>query len=137
MKKLYISILLICISGACVFLTAFVNLESSGVQKLFPLIVSAVFWLSALIGYIFLILTYKSVRKDKAKRKLALISFFTNKYAFFSDIVLIIGLITIIALSVFKFSNSIVYTALISIIYLAFNLHCILNGRVFNKYIKK
>ena len=137
MKKFMLSLFFICLSGLFLFFTAFVKTDSFGIEKLISVTVAAAFWLSAIAGYIFLFLSYKIIKKDDKKRKLGIISIFTNRYAFYCDIILFISVFATVVLSIFDFQNAIVYTALISVIYLSFNLHCILNGRVFNRYLSK
>lgn len=134
-KKLLISVALLFVSSIFIFLTIFTNYKSAGIQKYISLLISIGFWLSIILGYIFLFFAQKSVKKDKTKQKIGLLCIFTNKYATVSDVILFASLMTLIVLSITSFSNSTVYIGLISIIFFAFNLHCIFNGRVFNKLI--
>ena len=117
------------------FLTTFADYKSEGVVKVIALSITAVFWLSLLLGYIFMITFY--VKSEKPKGLVGVISFFTNKYGFVADCLLIASVVLTVALVLLNVYSNLIYSLLVSVIFFAFNLHAVLNGKVFRaKFLK-
>ena len=115
------------------FLTVFTDYESDGLPKILAFLVTIGFWVSLISGYIALFITHRKIGKEKIRKKPGVVCFFTNSYAFVCDLVMIALLVAVVVIAIVNFGNLIFNTALISLLFLSINLHCILNGRVFNK----
>lgn len=105
--------------------------------------------LSALIWLIFageILITYvasKSRRTlesggqlhKKIKRgPVGVFAFVKNKEAFFADVVLFVSTVLIVLLAVFKVSSRIINIFVLILLFVSFNLHCVLNGRNYRYY---
>ena len=131
-----ISIVMLCLSAIPIVFVTFFDYKN-GVSKVFSIIISVLFWIAIISGYLLLVVFYKQHRNEKIKGRIGAIRFFRNKYAFLSDVVMIISIFILITSAVLKIKTSFLYSLLIGIIFISANFHCIFNGRVFNRLIQK
>ena len=136
-KGMGISLACITASSLFMFLTVFFDYDSEGLSKILSPLIAIGFWISLLIGYIFFFITHRKSGVEKVRKTPGVVCFFSNSYAFVCDLVMIVAFVAIIVILITGFANAIINTALISILFLTINLHCILNGRVFNKCISR
>ncbi len=108
---------------------------------------AAAFWIGLVFEIVFFILSAK--RGKAIEKKLVstgskslkgsrpgVISFFTCKEAAVADCLFAASVVTIVSFGVFKISNDLLFAVTTVILFLSFNMHCILNGRNY-KYIKE
>lgn len=121
-----ISCLVLCFSPFCTY-------DGTKTQKIFAIVISTVFWAGLLIGVVinFVIKSKFSLPSGKS----GIIRFFANKYAKIFDILFVIALILSIVVIVTKTELSIGSTAIALCIF-SFEMHCVLNGKCFNKLLK-
>ena len=121
-----------------------VNLDGSSAQKIGAYILAAFFWICIAIEGIFVHLSTQERRwmERRGFRNRALkhsppgvISFFKNLEAMVVDIILFISAILVVILVWTQVKTGWMIMAGISILFLSFNLHCILNGKNY-RYLK-
>lgn len=113
----------------------------NGQQK--PILVVAVgitFWISALIGYAFVIAA-NSVRKQITRLlsgshaflngKIGVIMFFSNAYATIADVILIISFVTFVLINFSELNTSYLAYVFLFLLIFSFNMHCLFNGKIF------
>lgn len=122
-----ISSLMICLSPICSY-------DEEKAKMIMSIIISVFFWIGLIVGIIFNILLSKD--NKLLKGKMGIISFFKNKAAIIFDILFVISLILSLIVVVSKTALAIGSVA-IAICIFSFEMHCVLNGKCFNKLILK
>lgn len=121
-----------------------VNLDGLSAQKIGAYILAALFWICIAIECIFVRLSTQERRwmERRGFRNRALkhssagvISFFKNLEATVADAVLFVSVILVVILVWTQVKTGWVIMAGISVLFLSFNMHCILNGKNY-RYIK-
>lgn len=119
-----------------------VNSNDSNNTK--TLVLGILFWVSALIGYISIIIASKfqkqcineknkkHIRKNK---RVGLITFFSNVPAKISDIIFIFSFILFVIINLTDLRFAYFAYIILFILVLSFNMHCLFNGRIY-KFIK-
>lgn len=106
-----------------------------------PILGRIMLWFGMITGYLLLIIFYlkqkNSNKKEKLKGKIGIISFFSNKYGFFADVVLILSVILIIIFAILQAESMVLFSVLFGLVFISAHCHCIFNGRVFNTIIHK
>ena len=131
----FISTCLMAFSSLMIITAGIVNYDSvkKSVRAL-SYISSLVFWISLCAAWIIKLILYKTINPEKQERKKpAVITFFSNRYAKIADISTAIFLILLIIIAITKTPNIIVLI-IVSLFIFAFQMHIALNGRVY-KYI--
>ena len=122
----------------------FVNLDGTLVQRISGYILATIFWISILVECIFVHFSTKERRwiERKEYRNKVLkysqpgaISFFKNAEATVADVILFIAVTLVEILMWTQVKTGWMLMADISILFLSFNLHCILNGKNY-RYLK-
>lgn len=137
MTLLKISIIMLFVSTIAIILTPLTDYNAMGGKKFFSVFISFVLWIGIITGYIYLIFFYRGMQKSEKKGRIGVISFFSNRYSVFIDLIFILSLILIVVFAIINFRNTFVFSLLFGVIFISANLHCIFNGRVFNKLIEK
>lgn len=122
------------------------NINEIGLKKHLAYIIASVFWISFLLEI--LCFTKTSQYYKKAKRiimrkhpnavldkGIGAFLIFRNKEAVLADVIFFLSLVTLIIMFLKDFDNKWLVSSMTSLTFLSFNMHCILNGRVY-KYIK-
>lgn len=122
-----ISSLMICLSPICSY-------DEGKAKMIMSVIVSAVFWIGLIAGIVLDVLLGKD--NKELKGKMGLISFFKNKIAMIFDILFVISLILSLVVVISKTALAIGSVA-IAVCIFSFEMHCVLNGKCFNKLILK
>lgn len=124
--------------------TPLVNLDGSSAQKIGAYILAAFFWICIAIEGIFVHLSTQERRwmerrglRNRALKHspLGVISFFKNLEATVVDVILFASTILVVILVWAQVKKECMIMSGISILFLSFNLHCILNGKNY-RYIK-
>jgi hypothetical protein len=111
-----------------------------GVSETLPIkniISGIVFWLSLIVGVVTQVILSRTVKKTlgrgylKSKKKIGLISFFSNKYAAIFDIVMVAGCIGMIFSSIFSSYFGYLSYIIWFVFIFSFIMHCILNGKIY------
>lgn len=135
------------VAGAALAFIPLVDLNGSSAQRIFALIVAAVFWLGFTAEIIFFVFANNQCRKMENSLnknhentfkglKPGIISFFKCREAAVADILSALSAIAVIVLIVLNISNDWLFTCVAVILFFSFNLHCFLNGKNY-KYIKE
>lgn len=135
------------IAGLSLLFIPMVDLEGTTQQKIFALILAALFWIGMIVEIVFFVLADKQCNmiedrliKEGSKSfkgtKIGVISFFTCKEAMVADVLTGLSLIAIILMIILKVTNDWLFVIVAVIFFFSFNLHCFLNGRNY-KYIKE
>lgn len=122
-----ISSLMICLSPICSY-------DEGKAKMIMSVIVSTVFWIGLIAGIVLDVLLGKD--NKELKGKMGLISFFKNKIAMIFDILFVISLILSLVVVISKTALAIGSVA-IAVCIFSFEMHCVLNGKCFNKLILK
>lgn len=136
-RFLIVSVFMLCICALSLFLIIFTDYKAEGFAKVMSITVSLMLWISLFVGYIFMILFYRKSSDKKLKGKIGLISFFTNKFAVITDLLMILSVILMVVLSLLNVYTNVIYALLVSIFFISLNLHCVFNGKIFNNIISK
>lgn len=122
----------------------FVNLDGSLVQRIGGYILATIFWISILVECVFVHLSTQErrwiERKEYRSKVLkysqpGVVSFFKNPEATVADVILFITATLVVILMWTRVKNGWMVMADISILFLSFNLHCVLNGKNY-RYLK-
>lgn len=137
-KEFYISLVSLGVSALSLLFIPLVNLNGSGATKFFAYVIGAVFWIGLIIEQIFIwkINSNRHLLENRIRRnggrtlkgKIGVVSFFRNKEAFIADIVLFVSAIAVAVISIFKIKVEWLLIICVVILFVSFNLHCILNG---------
>lgn len=101
-------------------------------------IIAFTFWLSLILGQFFFWkcnherkrIEMKGTRmRENKKKQLGITAFFRNFEAFIADIILFLSAGLVAVLTVFQIKTSWLIILGASMLYLSFNMHCILNGK--------
>ena len=121
-----------------------VNIDGSLIQRVGAYIIAAAFWISIVMECVFSHLsTYERKyveRKEYRNRTLkhsqpGVISFFKNLEATIVDIILFLSAIIVVIIAWLQVKTGWMIITCTSVLFLSFNLHCILNGKNY-RYIK-
>lgn len=123
----------------------FVNIDGSSAQRIGAYILASCFWICIIVEGVFVHLSTKIRKrlnkKDFHSRALkyahpGIISFFKNSEAIIVDIILYVSAIILMIIVWARVKNEWVFMINYSVLFLSFNLHCILNGRNY-RYLKE
>ena len=138
------SILLASIPAVLILCIPLVSLESTGAQKIGAYIMAAVFWLCILLE-LWMIRMCSSERRWLEQRKVrsrslaksnpGVVSFLKTREGMIADIVMFASLIAVIAITWTQVKSQWLILSCVSVLYLSFNMHCLLNGKNY-RYIK-
>lgn len=139
-----ISILLAAIPAVLILCIPLVSLEGTGIQKLGAYIMAAVFWLCVILE-LWMTRLCSSERRWLERRKVrsrslsqanpGVVSFLKTREGMIADFVMFASLIAVIVIAWTQVRNQWLILSCVSVLYLSFNLHCLLNGRNY-RYIK-
>lgn len=153
MKKVYksfslnitISLVYSLISSFAILPVMFLG-EDEFKNQIIKIIFPVIFWLCTVFELVFII-TANSIRKElennpgnkKFKRRIGVISFFSNKFAANVDLIFIVSLIVFLVMSIFGLGEKVVQYVLMFILILTFRVHCTLNGKNYRykRYLRK
>lgn len=135
------------ISGISLIFIPLVDLNGSAAQRVFAMIVAALFWLGLVTEIVFFILANKQSKtienrltkksgKSFKNAPIGIISFLQCREAMVADIISAISLIVLIMLINFKVSNDWLFVCFAVTFFLSFNMHCFFNGKNY-KYLKE
>lgn len=138
-RKFIQTFICIIISTLSLFCIQFSDINGIGFKKIFSYILGIIFWGGIICEQIlFWKINYKVKHLKKTKQhrtykekksRIGLISFFQNKEAAFFDLLFIISTILFIILSLCRISNEILILSCVSVLFLSFSFHCLLNGK--------
>lgn len=120
-----------------------VDINGNTVQTIGAYIVAILFWCSIIFEILFSYLCRKNRKLMEEKiyqgnflqnSYSGIISFFKNKEAMITDIVLFVSVIAIVILFWTKAKNEWLIITGVSLFFLSFNMHCLLNGRNYRYY---
>lgn len=148
-KQIYryfrISILLVIISSVLILCIPFVDIDGTGIQKGLAYIIATAFWLCIILELpiIWLCSTKRKwlekCRKEQgiavSQFKPGVVSFMKTREGRIADIVMFASLITVIVIVCTQLKVQWLILSSVSVLYLSFNLHCLLNGKNY-RYIK-
>ncbi|MBR2100731.1 MAG: hypothetical protein IJ927_05390 [Eubacterium sp.] len=108
------------------------------------IITGLIFWIGLIAGITLFVLYSKKCKKlfeqsslnTASKKRIGLISFFSNRAAMISDIVCILSLILFAVLMIFTKRTAYICYIVLAILVFSFVCHCILNGRAYFKHQK-
>ena len=132
-RNFFLSLLFIAIATTSLLFIPIAKLSNSILY-----IIAALFWLSVIAGQIFFWMCnterkkmeQKSNKKRKQKKEPpGIVVFFRNKESFIADIVLFTSILLTTILNILRIDISWLIIISISVLFLSFNLHCILNGK--------
>ena len=139
-----ISILLAVIPAVLILCIPLVSLEGSGFQKAGAYIISAVFWLCVILE-LWMIRMCNSERlwleRHKVRSRMlaqagpGVISFIKTREGLIADVIMFVSLIAVIVIAWIQVRSQWVILSCVSVLYLSFNMHCLLNGKNY-RYIK-
>ena len=135
------------IAGLSLLFIPMVDLEGTTQQKIFALILAAMFWTGLIVEIVFFVLANKQCNvieerlikkgsKSFKGTKIGVISYFTCREAMIADVLAAFSLLTMIVLIILKFTNDWLFVIVAVVFFFSFNLHCFLNGRNY-KYLKE
>lgn len=130
----YLSIVFLALNSASLFAIPKVNYDIDANNRTFSLVCSSMFWVSLIIAWVSNIVCYKRLNvKSYIDGKVGMLTFFSSKVAMLVDILcgtLLIATIIILIVS----NNSTLEFSFISLFIFAFQLHCLLNSKLY-KYL--
>ena len=139
-----ISILLAVIPAVLIMCIPLVSLEGSGPQKIGAYIMAATFWLCVILE-LWMTRMCSSERKWLERRKVrsrtltqaypGIISFIKTREGLIADVIMFVSLIAVIVIAWIQVGSQWVILSCVSVLYLSFNMHCLLNGKNY-RYIK-
>lgn len=139
-----ISVLLAVIPAVLILCIPLVSLEGSGFQKAGAYIMSAVFWLCVILE-LWMVRMCNSERLWLERRKVrsrmlaqagpGVISFIKTREGLIADVIMFVSLIAVIVIAWIQVRSQWVILSCVSVLYLSFNMHCLLNGKNY-RYIK-
>lgn len=139
-----ISVLLAVIPAVLILCIPLVSLEGSGFQKAGAYIISAVFWLCVILE-LWMVRMCNSERLWLERRKVrsrmlaqagpGVISFIKTREGLIADVIMFVSLIAVIVIAWIQVRSQWVILSCVSVLYLSFNMHCLLNGKNY-RYIK-
>lgn len=138
---LKICIFLITVSSFMIMLVPFADYSGNTFKRVLTITICILFWGCLLSGYVIFFLTNK-MRLDIRKRyrqqrmrhyrlRYGALNFFKNTEAMFFDAVLIASAIVLILLLIMKVQNDWLLAAVITLFIYSFQMHCILNGKIY------
>lgn len=128
------SFVLVGVNALSLMSSLIVDFDGSKSKVIFSYIASALFWASFIVSWIIQFVCYKSVKKQNViKGKIAIVTFFSNKYAMVFDILTLVFLLAVVILLISK-ANMAVLVIIISLFIFAFQMRIILNSNNY-KYI--
>lgn len=139
-----VSVLLALIPAVLILCIPLINLEGTGVQKMWAYIMAAAFWLCILLE---LLATRKcsSERRSLEQRKVqssssaksdpGVVSFLKTREGAIADAVMFASLIAVITITWTRAKSQWLVLGCVSVLYLSFNMHCLLNGKNY-RYMK-
>lgn len=140
-----ISILLAIIPSALILCIPFVNLEGTGIQRVLAYIMATAFWLCIILELLMIwkcSTNRKCIENYRKNQGIALpqskpdvVSFTKTREGRVADIVMFASLITVIVIVWAQVKLQWLILGSVSVLYLSFNLHCLLNGKNY-RYIK-
>ncbi len=139
-----ISVLLAVLPSVLILCIPLVSLEGSGPQRVGAYIMAAVFWLCVILE-LWMTRLCSSERRWLELRKVrsrslsqvnpGVVSFLKTREGMIADIVMFASLIAVIVIAWTQVRNQWLILSCVSVLYLSFNLHCLLNGKNY-RYIK-
>lgn len=137
-KDFYISFILLGVSALSLLFIPLVNINGTGAAKIFAYVIGAVFWIGLVVEQVFFWRANSARRKVEnrirrnggqiIKGRIGLVSFFKNKEAFITDIVLFISAVATTIISILNFKLEWLLIISVVMLFVSFNLHCMLNG---------
>ncbi len=140
-KYFCLSIIFYAISSVTICCIPLIEVNTMGLEKKFSYILGALFWIGLIIGQVmFWISDFTRKNTEEKSESVSFLewgalSFFRNNESKIADVILIVSVILILILIVFKISNTWLIVLSLAILFMSFNLHCMLNG-VNYSYIK-
>lgn len=116
------------ISSLAILLSYFASYESTKLVLAYSIIVGIIFWTTLITGIALIFVIGRNFATEGKKQKVGVVRFFSNKFALWCDIVMLVFLaLTLIVciLKVESFWGSIV----LAIFVFSFEMHCVLNGK--------
>lgn len=139
-----ISILLAVIPAVLILCIPLVSLEGTGALKIGAYIMAAAFWLCVILE-LWMTRMCSSERRWLERRKVrsrslaqanpGVVSFLKTREGMIADIVMFASLIAVIVIAWTQVKNQWLILGCVSVLYLSFNMHCLLNGKNY-RYIK-
>lgn len=139
-KCLWASAILLLINAITVLFMPMATKLSESTNKISLIAVGITFWTSLLVGYVILIIANKErkyflLKKCRIRTNMncppGIISFFSNIPASIADGILIGSIVTMIVLWLLKLMTGYLPFVTLFLIFFSFNMHCMLNGRIY------
>ncbi len=144
-RSFYLSVVCVIISSLALLCIPSTDINGVGTKKVLAYVTAAVFWLSLFISQIFFWSANskrKIIERELKKRKIktinskpGLVSFFKNKPAITADAGLFFSAVLLAITTCFHLKNEWLIIGCVFLLFLTFNLHCLLNGKNY-KYIQ-
>jgi hypothetical protein len=130
-KLLIVQIIMFLLSAISIALTSITTYDSTITRTVISIIIGSLFWLGIIGG----ILT-GFVLKNKIKpnlqngKKIGIVCFFKNKYSAIFDVLMLVSFVISVIEIVAK-SDSVFAIIVIALFIFSFEMHCVLNGKIF------
>ncbi len=137
-RVLYVISIILLVLFATTFLIMPVSNYVTGIyEKVIPIIVGSVFWLSGIGGYAILIYLYSADRKQNPKKKRMRFYFLSNVLSAVADICFIVGSILLIVFVCIDIPTLYAIYVDLFVIVLGFNAHWLFSRNLHSKILKK
>lgn len=133
--SLIVSIVLIFISSFSIVLIPLSDFNGNTKQKILAYFIGILFWTCLIAAWIIHAVIYKSAKH--IKKRIGIISLFENSPAKIFDVLTLLSLIEVIAVTIISAKGSVpeaVSYISVSVLLFVFQMHCIFNGKNF-KYV--
>ena len=143
-NRLRLSIACAALASVAMMLVPICSFTEGTTKKVFSIAVGCAFWISLILEQLFFWNANKGRKRIHAAEfsnmrlknaSVGLFSFGTSREARICDLIMVITLITSIVFNVMRIHNEWLVISSLAILFFAFNMHCILNGRNY-RYIK-
>lgn len=118
--------------------------SSAGNNRGMVMVTGLLFWLGLAVGIVFFVLYARqckrlydakdSSQQDQQKKRIGLISFFSNRMAMIADIVFFVSAVAFAALMIFTDGTAYINYIVLFILVLSFIAHCVFNGKSFYRH---
>lgn len=129
------SVVLMVLNNICLMLSPILNYDKGNKNYSFAIVCSSIFWVTIILTWTILLALYKKINShNNIEGRAGIITFFSNPIAKIVDIVMIVLLVLLIVFFCVV-DNVKVQVVFISLFIFAFQLHILLNSKLY-KYIK-
>ena len=138
---IYVILICLILSSSIALLVPFVNFNEDGTGKIIGYVAGVIFWIGLIAGLLVYGLVTNKCKKRHAfdkmdKKRIGLISFFSNFEAKIADIIFVLALVINIVLFFINGSNMWIDAIAAFILLVSFHCHYVFNGKTY-QYIFK